>query len=207
MLVADLRHDLVRTHLAAYAELSAEAAQAVLAPMLDEARHLLAADRVPQERQRIEMRVDMRYIGQSYELPLPLTAFTKADWAGLAPAFHAEHRRRFGHSDPQASVEIVSFAVTATGLIDTPELPRPAAGGREPPAEARQGMRRVYFESATPGGGGWHEAPVWHREALLAGNEIAGPAVIEEISATTVLYPGDRARLDKIGSLIVDIGS
>jgi N-methylhydantoinase A len=207
MLVADLRHDLVRTHLAALAELSAEAAQAVLAPMLDEARHLLAADRVPQERQRIEMRVDMRYIGQSYELPLPLTAFTKADWAGLAPAFHAEHRRRFGHSDPQASVEIVSFAVTATGLIDTPELPRPAAGGREPPAEARQGMRRVYFESATPGGGGWHEAPVWHREALLAGNEIAGPAVIEEISATTVLYPGDRARLDKIGSLIVDIGS
>src|ERR1051325_9794249 len=207
MLVADLRHDLVRTHLAAHAELSAEAAQAVLAPMLDEARHLLAADRGPQERQRIEMRVDMRYIGQSYELPLPLTAFTKADWAGLAPAFHAEHRRRFGHSDPQASVEIVSFAVTATGLIDTPELPRPAAGGREPPAAARQGMRRVSFEAAAPGGGGWHEAPVWHREALRAGNEIAGPAVIEEISATTVLYPGDRARLDKIGSLIVDIGS
>ena len=206
MLVADLRHDLVRTHLAAHAELSAEAAQAVLDPLLDEARRLLAADRVPQERQRIEMRVDMRYIGQSYELPLPLTAFTKADWAGLAPAFHAEHRRRFGHSDPQASVEIVSFAVTATGLIDTPELPRPAAGGREPPAEARQGMRRVYFESATPGGGGWHEAPVWHREALRAGNEISGPAIVEEISATTVLYPGDGARLDNIGSLIVDIG-
>src|SRR5438445_123828 len=82
-----------------------------------------------------------------------------------------------------------------------------AAGGREPPAEARQGMRRVYFEAAAPGGGGWHEAPVWQREALRAGNEIVGPAVIEEVSATTVLYPGDRARLDAIGSLIVNIGA
>jgi N-methylhydantoinase A len=207
MLVADLRHDLVRTHLAPHADLSAEAARAVLDPMLDEARHLLAADRVPEARQRIEMRVDMRYIGQSYELPLPLAAFTDADWTGLAPAFHAEHRRRFGHCDPQAPIEIVSFAVTATGLIDTPELPRPPTGAREPPPEARSGTRRVYFETETPSSGEWLEAPVWHREALLAGNEIAGPAIVEEISATTVLYPGDRARVDPIGSLIVDIGA
>src|SRR5207244_5062672 len=59
MLVADLRHDLVRTHLAVHAELSAAAARAVFEPMLAEARRLLAADRVPSERQRIEMRVDM----------------------------------------------------------------------------------------------------------------------------------------------------
>src|SRR5439155_2858987 len=129
-------------HLAAHRDLSAETARAVLDPMLHEARRLLAADRVPTERQRIEMRVDMRYIGQSYELPLPLRGFDPADWAGLPPAFHAEHARRFGHSDPAAPVEIVSFAVTATGLIDTPELPRPAVGNRQPPDEARSGARR-----------------------------------------------------------------
>jgi N-methylhydantoinase A len=223
MLVADLRHDLVRTHLAAHAELSAEAARAVLDPMLAEARRLLVADRVPAERQRIEMRVDMRYIGQSYELPIPLAPtlpspasggglgrgrvdFDAADWAGLAGAFHAEHARRFGHSDPAAPVEVVSFAVTATGLIDTPELPRPPAGGHEPPEEARHATRRVYFETAGPGGGEWRECPVWRREVLLAGNEIAGPAIVEEVSATTVLYPGDRARVDDVGSLIVGVG-
>jgi N-methylhydantoinase A len=223
MLVADLRHDLVRTHLAPHAELSAGAAWAVFEPMLDEARRLLADDRVPAERQRIEMRVDMRYIGQSYELPIPiaptllspasggeegrgLAGFDGADWARLAPAFHIEHARRFGHSDPVAPVEVVSFAVTATGLIDTPELPRPATGEHEPPEEARQGMRRVYFEMAGPGGGEWRECPVWRREGLLAGNEIAGPAIVEEVSATTVLYPGDRARVDPVGSLIAEIG-
>ena len=191
MLVADLRHDLVRTHLAAHRDLSAVAAQAVLDPMLQEARRLLAADRVPAERQRIEMRVDMRYVGQSYELPIPLTAsfpspasgggsgwgLTALDWAALVPAFHAEHARRFGHSDPAAPVEIVSFAVTATGLIDTPELPRPAAGDSEPPSEARSGTRRVYFEAA-PGGGGWTCRS--GTRALLAGNEIAGPAIVEK---------------------------
>src|SRR5438067_5339404 len=72
MLVADLRHDLVQTHLAAHRDLSADAARAILDPMLEEARRLLDADRVPDERRRIEMRVDLRYIGQSYELPIPL---------------------------------------------------------------------------------------------------------------------------------------
>src|SRR5712671_6020339 len=174
MLVADLRHDLVQTRLAAHRDLSAADAQRVLAPMVGEARRLLEADRVPADRQQIERRVDMRYIGQSYELPIPLAGSDAAEWAGLVPAFHAEHLRRFGHSDPAAPIEVVSFAVTATGLIDTPELPRPPQGGREPPEGARSGTRRAFFETT----GAWAECKVWQREALLAGNEIAGPAIV-----------------------------
>jgi N-methylhydantoinase A len=189
----------VQTHLAAHRDLSGERAQAILDPMLAEARRLLADDRVAPDRQRVEMRVDMRYIGQSFELPIPLAAFAETDWAALVPAFHTEHQARFGHSDPAAPVEIVSFGVTATGLIDLPELPRPPKGDRTPPASARTGTRRVYYDI-------WHDCPVWSREALLAGNEIAGPAIVEEVSATTVLYPGDRARVDTVGSLIVEIG-
>jgi len=166
-------------------------------------RRLLEADRLRAERQQIELRVDMRYIGQSYELPIPLAEITDAEWAGLVPAFHAEHLRRFGHNDPASPLEVVSFAVTATGLIDTPELPRPPQGEREPPAQARRGTRRAYFETA---GAGWVECPVWQREALLAGNRVAGPAIVEEVSATTVLYPGDVAQVDAIGSLVVEVG-
>jgi N-methylhydantoinase A len=205
LLVADLRHDLSQTRLAAHAALSAADAEQALALMLAEARRLLAEDRIPAERQRIEMRVEMRYIGQSFELPVPLDRFGEGEWAALVPAFHAEHHRRFGHSDPNAPVEIVSFGVTARGLIDTPELPRPAAGKATPPDAACIGTRRVYFEAGDASSGDWHECRIWQREALLAGNEIAGPAIVEEVSATTVLYPGDRARIDEFGSLIVEV--
>jgi N-methylhydantoinase A len=206
LLVADLRHDLTQTRLAAHAAVPAGEAEAGFAPMLAEAARLLAEDRIPAERQRIEMRVDMRYIGQSYELPIPLAGFSAAEWQALVPAFHAEHRRRFGHSDPAAPIEIVSFAVTAKGLIDTPELPRPAPGETVPPDTALAGSRRVYFEIEGPGGGDWHDCRIWRRDALLAGNEIQGPAIVEEVSATTVLYPADRARIDAFGSLIVEVG-
>ena len=76
--------------------------------------------------------------------------------------------------------------MTATGLIDTPELPRPAAGGRAPPDDARSGTRPVFFEP-----GGWVECPVWRREALLAGNRVAGPAIVEEVSRvlTQAVFP------------------
>ena len=206
MLIADLRHDLVQTSLAAHRDLSPEAARAVFEPMLAEARRLLDADRVPAERQRIEMRLDMRYVGQSYELPIAVTGFSETEWAALAPTFHAEHAHRFGHSDPKAPVEIVSFGVTAAGLIDTPELPRLPQGEAAPPEQARSGSRPAYFEAGEGRDGGWAECPAWRREALLAGNRIAGPAIIEEISATTVLYPGDRAHVDAVGSLIVEVG-
>jgi N-methylhydantoinase A len=207
LLLADLRHDLTQTRLAAHAALTAREIEAAFAPMLAEARRLLAEDRIPVERRRVEMRVDMRYVGQSFELPIPLAGFSDAEWAGLVAAFHAEHRRRFGHSDPAAPVELVSLAVIAKGLIDTPELPRPAAGDARPPDEALSGTRRVYFEPASPTGGDWHDCRIWRREALLAGNAVAGPAIVEEVSATTVLYPGDRARIDEFGSLIVEVGA
>ncbi|MFZ2003676.1 MAG: hydantoinase/oxoprolinase family protein, partial [Stellaceae bacterium] len=80
-------------------------------------------------------------------------------------------------------------------------------GGATPPDGALLGSRRVYFEAAGPTGGDWRDSRIWRREALFAGNEIAGPAIVEEISATTVLYPGDRARIDEFGSLIVEVGS
>jgi N-methylhydantoinase A len=97
---------------------------------------------------------------------------------------------------------VVGFAVTAIGRIDLPQLPRPEAGTADPPAPALLGTRPVFFE----GGAGWRDCPIWQRESLLAGNRLPGPAVIEEISATTVLYPGDLARVDAVGSLIVEVG-
>ena len=112
--------------------------------------------------------------------------------------------RRFGHADPAAPIEIVGFGATAIGKVDAPELPTLARGGR---ATGRGADRqpRVFFEGRDPGDAGdWGAAQVLARDKLLAGNKIAGPAVIEEISATTVLYPGDRAEVHASGVLLVE---
>ena len=101
MLVADLRHDLVQTRLAPHSGLSAEEASGGV--RADAGRGAPPARRRPRRAgaQRIETRVDMRYIGQSYELPIPLAEYhPRRTGPALVPAFHAEHARRFGHSDP-----------------------------------------------------------------------------------------------------------
>ena len=125
----------------------------------------------------------------------------------LALDFHAAHRYRFGHADEDAAIEIVAFGATAIGKVESPELPVLPSGCAVPPAEAQVAAREVFFEGESLGEAGrWTAAPVLARERLLAGNAIEGPAVIEEVSATTVLYPGDRARVHATGALLVECG-
>jgi N-methylhydantoinase A len=203
-LVSDLRHDLVETHVGAYSTFTTQRVAAILAKLRTHGDELLTADGVPPAKHRIETRVDARYAGQSYELALPLA--DAAGWAALPQAFHAEHQARFGHHDAAGPIEIVSFGVTAVGLIDAPELPQISQGTDRPSAPPVR--RRVFYEADDPAQPGrWLQTSVYQRSDLHAGNAIAGPAVIEEISATTVLYPGDAARVDRYGSLLVTVGS
>ena len=199
-LVSDLRHDLVETHVGPHSAFSSDAVRDILSRLRSHGDELLAADGVPPAKRRVETRVDARYAGQSYELALPLT--DAGGWTALPTAFHAAHQARFGHHDAAAPIEIVSFGVTAVGLIDAPELPQIAGGSEQPSATPTR--RRVFFENDEAGR--WEETAVYQRMELRAGNVIRGPAVIEEISATTVLYPGDAARVDRYGSLLVEVG-
>jgi N-methylhydantoinase A len=127
-------------------------------------------------------------------------------WKKLPEQFHQAHAQRYGHADRSAPLEIVSFGATAIGHIEAPQLPKLAPGKKTPDMAAIAGSRLVFFESVDHQAKGVElKARVYHRELLLSGNEITGPAVIEEVSATTVLYPGDRAVVDPSGSLIVEV--
>ncbi len=206
-LLADLRHDLMETHIFRYAAGDATHALEVARRLADAGDALLAADGVPADKRQVQVRVEARYVGQSYELPIAYNTREAEAWARLAGDFHAAHRQRFGHADPDAPIEIVGIGATAIGKVDKPELPMLAQGGAAPAAEAIATTRDVYFEGDAPGeAGGWVPARIFDRAKLLAGNFIEGPAVIEELSATTVLYPGDRARVHPNGALLVECG-
>ena len=204
-LLADLRHDLIETHIFPYAPDNAARARTIALRLREEAAQLLATDQVPADRRAVSVRIEARYKGQSYELPIAFDCHDPTAWFRLDADFHAAHRQRFGHADASAPIEIVGFAATAIGRVDAPELPTLASGSATPPGEARRTAREIFIEGNAAGEtGDWTPATVFERSKLLAGNEIVGPAVIEELSATTVLYPGDRAKVHASGTLLVE---
>jgi N-methylhydantoinase A len=204
-LLADVRHDLMQTHLLRYEPGNAERAGAIALNLSEAADRLLAADAVEPGRRSVEIRIEARYVGQSYELAIAYDHRGANGWTRLADDFHAAHEYRFGHADHDAAIEIVGFGAIAIGRVERPELLPVAPGGAASPAQALIATRQVFFEGAgLAEPGRWIAAPIFDRSRLQAGNVIEGAAVIEEVSATTVLYPGDRAVVHATGALLVE---
>src|SRR5207248_1565844 len=110
----------------------------------------------------------------------------------MAQRFHEAHDARYGHSNPGAPVELVAARTAAIGELGHAEPERLAAG--EPPAPRRR--RAVFGRTA-------HELVVVHRDELGAGVELAGPAIVEEQTATTIVPPAWRLRVEESGTLLL----
>jgi N-methylhydantoinase A len=125
----------------------------------------------------------MRYLGQSWELPVALPP-DAASTEAVTRAFAEVHDKRFGHRSGGA-VEIVNFRLGAIGRVAKPNLPRLTAAGSG--GTARVGERDIYF------GDGFRTCPVLARERLVLGETVVGPSIIEEAGSTTLVPPGWRA--------------
>jgi N-methylhydantoinase A len=140
-----------------------------------------------------ERSADLRYVGQGYELNVPARE-------GLLEAFHDLHRKRFGYADTGKAVEVVNVRVRMTAKTEVVELPfREPRGGDG--AQAVLKARSVYFD------GEWLESKVYGREALVPGDSFAGPALITEYSATTVVPPACVASVDGFGNVVIAVGA
>ncbi len=137
--------------------------------------------------QAIVREVDLRYAGQGYELTVP--------FEDAREQFEALYARRYGMASPGEAIEATTWRLTAIGESRAVELPRLTAQGDAAPAAAH---RQAYF----PECGGYVEVPVYRRDQLGAGQEVVGPAIVEERESTTVLPPAMRARVDDFGSLL-----
>ncbi len=140
---------------------------------------------------RIERLLDMRYIGQAFEL----TVLATGDFLG---SFHRAHERRYGYADAARRAEIVNVRARFIGATPKPELPR-SKPGRADCAGAVGGVRRAFF------GGKPLATPVYARTCLRAGNRLVGPAIVTEYSATTLVPPRWRGFLDAFENLILEL--
>lgn len=156
-----------------------------LRPLVRRVRTALGRDGV--RRPTLEPSLDVRYAGQSYEVQIPLAR----GWRG---EFHRRHARLYGHATPSRSIEVVNVRVRACGGGRVPPLPRLGRRRARP-----VGRARVWF-------GRWHDAPIWERGDLGSGWRARGPALVCELSATTPIPPGWRARTDAVGGLVLEVG-
>jgi N-methylhydantoinase A len=196
-----VRLDDVRTFVARHAGLDPAAVAAVFAEMEADAAAALTAEGFAPGAQRFLRSADLRYDGQAFEVRVPVPA-GPVD-AGLAAAvlarFHDEHERLYGYcyrDRPGHGVEWVNVRLTGVGPLAAPPLAPVAAGTGAGPAAA-PATRPVHFAGA------WCDTPVWWRPDLGAGDEVRGPAVIEEYGSTVPVPPGVAVVVDPLGALVM----
>ena len=139
-----------------------------------------------------ERSAEMRYRGQRHSIKVPITGL--ADAAAVRTAFDRDYKRRYGHADSRAGVEVQALHLSAAARLHRPALERLR---RAPQGAAERPARAVYFGSA----GGMVETRVYDRFALPAGFAAAGPAIVEEYGSTTVVWPGDRFEVGPLGEI------
>jgi N-methylhydantoinase A len=203
MLLADVRRDYVLTHFQRLAELGLAELEALYRQLEQEGIAELERIGVASDRIAIERAADMRYVGQEHAVAVPVPGALSDEAArdAIKTAFNEAHQQRFSHSAPEEPTELVTLRVSVFAQIGKPALPRIAVGNAEPPADARRPSRPVVIDDG--------DAPVacavFDRARLLAGNVIAGPAIVEEAASSTLIGPHDRAGVDEYGHLVIEL--
>ena len=195
----DARVDRQRTVQLTSHDFPAARARAMLSELIEEAVGELHAQNYRDDI-LVSQALEMRYLGQNYELELTVDPEALADdrVEALWDAFHATHEARFGFAIPGEPIEIVNLTVTAVSRTRKPETRRLAPGG-EPARPV--GGRPVRFV------GGEVETAIYRREDLARDQRIEGPALVEESASVTVLEPGQSLTVDEYGHLIIEAGA
>ena len=205
LLTTDLRHDYRRTLLRRFDEFALAEASRAWGEFEESARRIVGEEGVLSEEMAFVRYLDMRYVGQSWNLRIPARPCAGAtdEAADLRSRFEADHEIRYGFSVENEPLEIAAVGLVATRAIRRRITLRGPIGGVKMPASGRaamKGTRQVYFRET----GGFEHCPVYDRYLLGQGIAIEGPAVIEETDSTTIVQPGYHAEVDQHGILHIE---
>lgn len=178
------------------------AVRAVKASLEAKGREVVLASRVPVEDIGFSYTVDMRHVGQGYEISVPLPELDPAD-PGFRPTllarFHAQYVALYGRAVSGTDAEIITWRIRASGPKSEVSLDRLRGDAGGVTRDARKGSRPVYFSEL----GEYVDTPVYDHYALVPGVPVAGPAIIEQRESTVVMGPNASASLDAQHNLIM----
>ncbi len=195
MLMADERHDLVRTYLAELGVADFDRIRTTAADMIEEAYRLLGR----RDGVNCQILFDLRYVGQEFTLPVPVTPeqLAKSDRKAIRQSFDDLHEQRYAHHATDEMVELINIRLVALGQRSKLALPEMAKEGTLAPRETR----KVVFDK-----GGAVDCPVYDRLKLKPGDKVKGPAVVSEYASTTLIHPEDSFSVANTGELIITVG-
>jgi N-methylhydantoinase A len=199
LLSTDLRYDAMRTFVQRGPAYDLAGMEALYRALHTEVTALLSAEGVPETCRRFQRLADLRYARQGFEVTVdfPAAEISAASIQALLAAFHRRHEQLYTYAAPDTPVEIVNLRLRAVGQMDKLILPRiDAVPAGTTPAAMR--TRPVYFS-----GLGFVDTPVFARHTFCAGHCLDGPAVVEQLDTTTVIYPGHQAVVDAYGNLLL----
>jgi N-methylhydantoinase A len=201
LLVADLKHDYVQTFVRELTETTGLELAGAFSELEKLATETLTEEGAGTQQILLRRFLDMRYRGQEYTLPVPLTEDLGAvtDFGEIRSRFDQLHQEHYGHSAPKEPVVMVNLRLSALGRLED-RLPQ-ASSYREGD-QGERGRRPVVFDS-----GQTVMSPIFLRAGLKPGDQLVGPAVIEEVGATILLYPGDRMQVNEFRHLVIDIAN
>ena len=198
MCMADVIKDYSHTVMLQEAATTAGMLDELFAPLEERGRAELAEEGITTGQMVLERYLDMRYVGQSFEILCPCAAGD----ADFAEVFHALHEKTYGYRNPDKPIQIVNIRLRAKGAPVKPVFDKQPLGDARPDDAALLDTRRVVF------GGETRDTGIWDlRTASPRANEIPGPAVVTEYTSTILVPPFATARVDEYGNLVMKIES
>ncbi len=198
LVLSDIKSDCVHTRLLTREQADAQLLSEIYAKLDAQGIASLEEQNVPEKDRMLIRTCDMRYFGQAFEIPVPMPAGTVTEQMvdQLVDDFHELHRQMYGHCMKEDPIEFVNYRVSAIGSFVKPDVVTSAtAAQREKKGEQMYGT--AVFD------GKEHTVPIYERDTLKVGERIEGPAVIGEMGATVVVYPGHTAEVDAMQNIIM----
>src|SRR5229473_814408 len=206
LICTDVVHDYMRSELKPLSRVDADHAEAMFAGLETKARADIETEGLDAARANYCRELDLRYAGQGYELRTPLDGLfdERVSGATLAAArvrFDERHAQIHGHSAKDRPVEIVSYRLRLRVEVPKFQQHEEVSSSPGPARNARKGEREVWFD-------GTHAvlSALYERDRLDPGAVLTGPAIVEQLDATTAIPPGWRATVDGFRNLVMSKG-
>jgi N-methylhydantoinase A len=194
LLMSDVKHDYIRSRLSPLAKMTEAAVAKVFDELQAQALRDLKAENFHDDQIGIERALDMRYAGQGYEITIACDG--KLDLAALRRRFDDSHKQMFGHTAPEEPVEIVSYRLRGIGRVPPVKLPHYRREGLSLNDALRE-TRKARFDGVTL------DCPVYQRDRIDVDVRFEGPAIVDQLDATTVVPPGHSARVDEFKNILI----